>query len=113
MQRVQRLVLYALVYVGAAVPCEAASLNADAINKATFETGGKGGSAVLIKAEVLLDRAGFSPGVIDGRDGENLKKAVRAFQRGNGLSDTGHAKRQVPLSAIRKYSTSLLGRKLC
>jgi lipoprotein-anchoring transpeptidase ErfK/SrfK len=89
MQRVQRLVLYAFVYVGAAVPCEAASLNADAINKATFETGGKGDSAVLIKAEVLLDRAGFSPGVIDGREGENFKKAVAAFQRRNELDATG------------------------
>jgi lipoprotein-anchoring transpeptidase ErfK/SrfK len=89
MQGIPRIVLYVFVYLGATLPCAATSLTAEAINKATFETGAKPGSAIFIKVDVLLDRAGFSPGVIDGRDGENFKKAVRAFQRGNGLDATG------------------------
>jgi lipoprotein-anchoring transpeptidase ErfK/SrfK len=40
----------------------------------------------LLKAEVLLDRAGFSPGVIDGRDGTNLQHALEAFDTANGLT---------------------------
>ena len=42
-----------------------------------------------IKAQVLLDRASFSPGAIDGRHGENFVNALRAFQEQNGLTASG------------------------
>src|SRR5947208_8956182 len=64
------------------------SLSADDINAAEFN-GGKNSEAVNIKAQVLLDRARFSPGAIDGKRGENFSNALRAFQQENGLKPSG------------------------
>ena len=43
----------------------------------------------LIRLEVLLDRAGFSPGAIDGRDGTNLKRAISAYASARGIASNG------------------------
>jgi lipoprotein-anchoring transpeptidase ErfK/SrfK len=43
----------------------------------------------LIRAEVLLARAKFSPGVIDGQDGDNLKNAISAFEMAHQLPVDG------------------------
>jgi lipoprotein-anchoring transpeptidase ErfK/SrfK len=43
----------------------------------------------LIRAEVLLARAHFSPGVIDGQDGGNLRNAIGAFEAAHGLAEDG------------------------
>jgi lipoprotein-anchoring transpeptidase ErfK/SrfK len=39
----------------------------------------------LIRAQVILDRAHFSPGVIDGRVGGNFSRALGAFEAAHGL----------------------------
>jgi lipoprotein-anchoring transpeptidase ErfK/SrfK len=39
--------------------------------------------------QTLLDRAHFSPGVIDGRDGTNLTLAIKAFQTARSLTADG------------------------
>ncbi len=44
---------------------------------------------LLIKVQVLLDRARFSPGAIDGRGGENLRGALKAFAAAHGLPADG------------------------
>ncbi len=43
----------------------------------------------IVKLQVLLDRAGASPGVIDGFDGDNVRKAVRAFELMHGMAEDG------------------------
>jgi peptidoglycan hydrolase-like protein with peptidoglycan-binding domain len=43
----------------------------------------------LIRLQVLLDRAGASPGVVDGYDGDNVRKAVLAFELMQGMQADG------------------------
>ena len=50
---------------------------------------------VLIKAQVLLDRAHFGPGVIDGKDGENFRQALAAYEKAKGIAVDGKLDAQV------------------
>jgi lipoprotein-anchoring transpeptidase ErfK/SrfK len=90
---------------------KAPTLTADAVNAATFAPpGGKGDDSkserskanaksrkvkadekpdpLIVKAQVLLDRAHFYPGAIDGRKGENYQRALSAFAVAQGLPAT-------------------------
>ena len=84
-----RLLVAAIFAVWLVFPAAGASLDAAAINNAEFRS--KPASedkvdAVIVKAQVLLDRAQFSPGEIDGKLGENAQKALRAFAEAKGLA---------------------------
>ncbi|HEX7118461.1 MAG TPA: L,D-transpeptidase [Longimicrobiales bacterium] len=48
-----------------------------------------GAGPSVLHIQVLLDRVGFSPGVIDGHWGKNTEKAVYWFQYRNGLEPVG------------------------
>jgi lipoprotein-anchoring transpeptidase ErfK/SrfK len=74
------------------VPAVAAPLDMHAVNDAQWAQRPtvKGRIApIMIKAQVLLDRARFSPGEIDGKSGENFGKALTAFTGHLGLNSTG------------------------
>jgi lipoprotein-anchoring transpeptidase ErfK/SrfK len=45
--------------------------------------------ALPLQLEILLDRAGFSPGIIDGTWGANAAKALAWFKVANGMDSTG------------------------
>ncbi|CAN7232984.1 L,D-transpeptidase family protein [Caulobacter sp. LjRoot300] len=65
---------------------------AQAVNTAAFDpaaTTPQAKQAYLTRAQVLLDRAHFSPGVIDGREGSNLTLAISAFQEARRLTVDG------------------------
>jgi lipoprotein-anchoring transpeptidase ErfK/SrfK len=44
---------------------------------------------VIVRLQVLLDRARYSPGEIDGRFNDNTKAAIRAYELANGLPVDG------------------------
>jgi lipoprotein-anchoring transpeptidase ErfK/SrfK len=74
----------------------AESLSPAAVNAAEFsgKTSRKAklvlkNTKLILKAQILLDRAGFSSGTIDAAKGSNFTKALAAFQRENGLNDSG------------------------
>lgn len=67
-----------------------APITPEAIQSATF-TGDltKGQSALTAKVQLLLDRSGISPGVVDGKRGGMSESALKAFQRREGLPMDG------------------------
>jgi len=74
------------------------ALTADAVNAAAFADGVedlKRARPLVLKLQVLLDRADVSPGSIDAYWGMNLAKAIAAFELRSGFSVDGRPDAQV------------------
>jgi lipoprotein-anchoring transpeptidase ErfK/SrfK len=86
------LLAVALLFFAAVAAGPALALTAQEVNEASFKTKAparEGIDPAVLRAQVLLDRVRFSPGSIDGRDGENFQKALDAFATANGLKPVG------------------------
>lgn len=92
---------------GFAVPASAAEmgdLTMESVNQAQFEEGlqaAEGASPLVLKAQILLDRNGASPGVVDGLYGDNVAKAISTFEKVHGLDEDGQLDQEV-WSALTK-----------
>lgn len=59
----------------------------------------------VVATQVMLDRAGFSPGVIDGLSGGNTARAIGDWQQSHGVSRTG----QVDSALINRLQSTTGG----
>ena len=81
--------LAGLLLLACLAPPAFAGPDAAAVNNAEFKGKLPADDRInpaVVKAQVLLDRASFSPGEIDGKLGENAEKALKAFGEAKSLA---------------------------
>ncbi|MET0656335.1 MAG: L,D-transpeptidase [Pseudoxanthomonas sp.] len=97
------LLLATATLASAAEPAKPAqSLVESANDPATLQ-----GNAGILRAQILLDRARFGPGEIDGQAGSNLRRALRGYQAAHGLTVSGELDAQT-WTALNAGATPVL-----
>src|SRR4029450_6344861 len=66
----------------------------------------------IFHAQVLLSAAGFSIGVIDGKEGMSFKESVRGFQQSRGLPETGELDADTRRALLEQNRSSTVSVKL-
>lgn len=93
--RLTMIRMLALALMAASTPAIAVStheaLAPDTVNDATLVAPVKHGDkgAAVLRAQILLDRARFSPGEMDAAYGSNLRQAIAGFQKSQGIPVSG------------------------
>lgn len=92
------------------------SLTAETVNRAEYSPSITLNQVnpLMLRAQILLDRAAVSPGQIDGKDGDNARKAIAAFRLSHDLDATdkldeatwNELKQAVDQPAIVEYTIS-------
>ncbi len=85
-----RRMILLVVAIPLALAGRGEALEADEVNNAEFmaiAAPAAKANPFVVKAQTLLGRRSISPGVIDGLDGENFRKAIAQFRRQNGLEE--------------------------
>lgn len=88
----------ALMALSQAQAGDSTGLDPDAVNQATFSrqaARSAGRTALMLRVQVLLDRARFSPGLIDGRRGSNVAQAIEAYETEHGMKADGQLDEEV------------------
>lgn len=57
----------------------------------------------VMQAQVVLERLGFAPGIIDGKEGLSTRNAVQGFQEANGIAVSGNFDRAT-MQALARWS---------
>ena len=84
-----------------------AQSNADPAKQRPMDTTAEKFDGTVFHAQVLLDRAGFSPGVIDGMSGISFEAAVKGFQQSRGLQVNGQLDTPTRQALLRDKAPSV------
>jgi lipoprotein-anchoring transpeptidase ErfK/SrfK len=85
-----RFLIFSWGLFAIATTVAAAQLDPATVNNATYAAVAKEVQGPLaVKLQILLDRAHISPGLIDGRQGKNVKNALRVFEQRSNLPVDG------------------------